>query len=106
MGRFIEGQPRPANAGRKKGTKNKSTEVKEDLSCKPAKEVERILLSGELKPKDELWGWLELCKLYYKKPDDTMDLTINTTPQIVVSNENVKAEIEKLMNNAKNHKDV
>lgn len=60
---FQKGMPRPANAGRKKGSKNKKKllRVAELLAEKDINPVDKVLrLIEHMEPKDAAKAWLEL----------------------------------------------
>lgn len=73
--KFQKGLPRPANAGRKKGSLNKkkvykiSDYVAEQGICPAERIVELLEDSGnELKDRERLEGWLDLYSYCHSKP--------------------------------------
>ena len=84
MAQFKTGEPRPVNSGRKAGTKNKSTQFKEFVRCEPAQKVVELLEHGNLKDKERLDGWLEICKYFYTKPTEDVNLNFGNNLEIKV----------------------
>lgn len=73
---FVKGMPRPANAGRKKGSKNKKTllrvaDVFADKNIEPVTEILRLIDQLD-EPRDKLKAWLELLSYCQAKPRDEM----------------------------------
>lgn len=75
MAQFQKGQPRPANAGRKLGSKNKKKFAKvaqvlaeQDLDL--VGDILDLLAHGDLRDKDKLDGMLQLLSYCQAKPKD------------------------------------
>lgn len=84
MAQFQSGQPRPKNAGIKKGTKHKSTEIRDFVKCEPIEKVIDLLEHGDIKDADRAKIWIEICKYFYKKPEGEVDVNISSGLEIKV----------------------
>lgn len=70
---FQKGQPKPANSGRKKGTKNRLRRVADALQAEglePVLEVIKLLRFGDMKDKDRGDLWMQLVSYCQARPKD------------------------------------
>lgn len=76
MGQFQKGVPRPAGAGRKKGTPNKKTLARVDsyLIEQGINPVQRAIEAIKfLDPKDEFRAWMDIIAYCQAKPKELPD---------------------------------
>lgn len=85
--------------GKVKGSKHRSTEIRDYVQCEPIEKVIDLLENGDIKESEKAKIWMEICKYFYKTPKDAIDLNVtNKTPQIVVANEKDLKALEELKN--------
>lgn len=75
MARFIKGMPRPANAGRKKGSLNKKklkkvSEILAENGVHPATELMKLVNQNDIDPKEVAGIWKELLTYCEAKPKE------------------------------------
>ena len=81
---FKKGEPRPANAGRKPGTKNKSTELKDSIKIDPGKKLEEYLNDDKISSALKIKILLEMLKYYYTQPKEPLELNFTDSLEIKV----------------------
>lgn len=82
---FKKGEPRPANAGRKKGSLNRKTiarvaDVLAEKDINPTEKILELIQKGHLEPRDEVKAWLELLSYTQAKPKPTEEGDENSGP--------------------------
>lgn len=87
--------------GNVKGSKHKSTEIRDFVKDEPIEKVIDLLDNGNIKDTDKAKIWMEVCKYFYKTPKDSINLNVNNlTPQIVVATQ-ADADLLKDIQNVK-----
>lgn len=84
---FQRGDPRPANAGRKKGSKNKPkplnvAQILSDLSIDPVKHLLSLIQKGNLRDIDKARIWMELMSYCHAKPRASMHVEVDNIADI------------------------
>ena len=54
--------------GNKKGSKHRSTEIRDYVQCEPREKVIDLLENGDIKESEKAKIWMEVCKYFYKTP--------------------------------------
>lgn len=83
---FKKGEPRPMNAGIKKGStwaKTQRLDGYQNMAIylrskgiNVADKILELLQSGTLEPKDAMRGWLELAKYVYERPKEQVEIEV------------------------------
>lgn len=63
--------------GNVKGSKHKSTEIRDFVKDEPIEKVINLLETGNIKDTDKAKIWMEVCKYFYKTPKDQIDIKLN-----------------------------
>ena len=63
--------------GNVKGSKHKSTEIRDFVKDEPIEKVIELLENGQIKDTDKAKIWMEVCKYFYKTPKDQIDLKLS-----------------------------
>ena len=79
---FQKGDPRPPNAGRKKGSKNKPkplnvAEILSNLNIDPVHHLLALIKSGNLRDIDKSRIWMELMSYCYAKPRADINVQVD-----------------------------
>ena len=83
--------------GNVKGSKHKSTEIRDFVKVEPIEKVIDLLENGEIKDADRAKIWMEICKYFYKTPKDKLEVDVNNkTPLIIVEDAAHKKMLEDL----------
>lgn len=89
---FQKGDPRPPNAGRKKGSKNKPkplnvAEILGNLNIDPVHHLLNLIKTGKLRDIDKARIWMELLSYCHFKPRPPVNVEIDNLA------DNQKAEV-------------
>ena len=85
---------REKTGGNVKGSKHRSTEIRDYVKFEPVEKIAELLKSGNLKDSEKAKILVELSKYFYKTPKDQIDLNLNGGVEIqkVFIDQKTKAE--------------
>ena len=63
--------------GKVKGSKHKSTEIRDFVKGEPINEVIALLGKDTIRDTDKAKIWMEICKYFYRTPKDDINLNLN-----------------------------
>ena len=96
---------RKKTGGNVKGSKHRSTEIRDYVKCEPIEKVIDLLENGDIKESEKAKIWMEVCKYFYKTPKNDINLEVNSAPQIVVATQ-ADADLLKEIQNVKPDENV
>jgi len=63
--------------GKEKGSKHRSTEIRDYVKFEPVEKIVELLASGNLKDSEKAKILVELSKYFYKTPKDAIDVKLD-----------------------------
>ena len=91
---FEKGHPKVG--GNKKGSKHRSTEIRDYVKFEPVEKIADLLQNGKLKDSEKAKILVELSKYFYKTPKDQIDVNLGGGLEVqkIFIDEKTKAEAQ------------